>query len=184
MIVKYLKKLLPDAKRLKQNSSFSRIQKYSLNPLIWHVNRRSIARGAAIGLFIAFLPIPIQMLVASILAIVFTANLPIAVALTWITNPFTFLPINYFIYKVGQMITHNESSYHAIPNFELSGQSWHNIIQQFLQWLQGTGKPFLFGLPVVAISASMLGYILIHVIWRLAIYYHVRKRKHRSYNLL
>lgn len=179
MMARNLRKLLPDAKRFKQDSGLSRIQGHLLNPLLWHINRKSITRGVAIGLLIAFVPLPAQMLLAAILAICFTANLPIAIALTWITNPLTFLPINYFIYKVGQLILHDVSTYHVVPDFEFSAKTWQDIIQQFLQWLHSAGKPFLVGLPVVAISASIIGYVLVHVMWRLAIYWYVRKRKQR-----
>lgn len=183
MITRYLKKWLPDAKRLKHNSGLSRIQGYLLNPLLWHINRKSIARGAVIGLLVAFLPLPGQMLLAAILAIGFTANLPIAIALTWVTNPFTFLPINYFIYKVGQFIIHDESNHHVIPDFEFLGQSWKHILQQLLQWLQSAGKPFLVGLPIVAMSVSVIGYVFVHVTWRLVIYWYIRKRKKNRQNL-
>jgi uncharacterized protein (DUF2062 family) len=176
MIQRYLKRLLPDAQQLKQDSSLSIIRAYLLNPLLWRINRRSIAKGVAIGLFLAFVPLPIQMLLAALLAIIFSANLPIAVALTWVTNPFTFLPINYFIYKVGQRLLGNLSAYQAIPDFEFSKQSWQDIIQQFFQWLQSAGKPFLIGLPVVAISASVLGYVLTHLIWRALLYWRVKKK--------
>jgi uncharacterized protein (DUF2062 family) len=176
MIKRYLKKLLPRAQQLKQNSNLSIIGCYLFNPLLWRINRHSIARGVAIGLFLAFVPLPIQMLLAALLAILFSANLPIAVALTWITNPFTFLPINYFIYKVGQRLLGNSSAYQAIPDFEFSKQSWQDIIQPFFQWVQSAGKPFLTGLPVVAISASILGYVLTHLIWRALIYWHLKKK--------
>lgn len=179
MITRHLKKWLPKANGLTQDSSLSRLQDYLLNPLLWHVNRRSIARGVAIGLLVAFLPLPLQMLVAAILAIFFTANLPIAIALTWITNPFTFLPINYFIYKVGELIIRDGSTYQTI-NFQFFSQSWQNITQQLLQWIQHAGKPFLVGLPIVAISASIVGYMLIQVIWRLVVYWDLHKRKKRA----
>jgi uncharacterized protein (DUF2062 family) len=183
-IIRRLKRWLPDVKRLGQEPGLSRIQGYVLNPLLWQFNRKSVARGAAIGLFIAFLPLPLQMWVAAILAIVFIANLPIAIALTWVTNPFTFLPINYFIYKVGQLIIHDGSSYHIVSDFKFSGQSWQNALQQFFHWLHTVGKSFLVGLPVVAIGGSIIGYTFVQVMWRLVIYWRLcRRKKIKWFNL-
>ena len=180
MIVKYLKKILPDPNRFTHESGLKSVRGYLLNSLLWQINRKSIAKGVAIGLLIAFVPLPFQMLFAALLAICFSANLPIAVVLTWITNPLTFLPINSFIYKVGQWILHDTSYYHTLPVFDFSGKSWSDIIQQFFQWMHVAGKPFLVGLLVVAISASILGYTLVQLVWRLAIYWylHLRKKRH------
>jgi len=63
-----------------------------------------VSWGAALGMFIALLPIVgIQMYVASALWLVcryalrFRWNLPIAIALVWLTNPVTVIPV-YFVY--------------------------------------------------------------------------------------
>ncbi len=175
-IKKYLQKILTNNGGIANHASLSKINPYLLNPLLWHINRRSISKGVAIGFLIAFLPIPMQMLVAAILAVMFRANLPIAIVMTWITNPITFFPINFFIYKVGELFVSNDG-YHTIQDFEFKDKSWDNIASQFLQWLQSIGKPFLIGLPIVAISSSIIGYFLVHFIWRLSFYYRIKKRK-------
>ncbi|MDF2941129.1 MAG: hypothetical protein K0R66_1771 [Gammaproteobacteria bacterium] len=176
---KKLKQWLPDAERFAQDSSLSRIRHILFNPLVWHINRRSIARGTAIGLLIAFVPLPMQMLLAAVLSIFSRANLPIAVALTWVTNPFTFLPINYVIFKVGEFVLNDHSAYRVMQSFEFKDKSWHDIAMQFVTWLQSIGKPYLIGLPVVAIASSVLGYFVIETIWRLTIYQKLKYRKER-----
>jgi hypothetical protein len=64
-----------------------------------HAPVGEVSWGAAIGMFIALLPIVgIQMYVAATLWLIcrylfrFRFNLPIAMALVWITNPVTVLP--------------------------------------------------------------------------------------------
>ncbi|WP_159217560.1 DUF2062 domain-containing protein, partial [Klebsiella pneumoniae] len=71
------------------------------NPNLWCLNRRSAAGAFAVGLFMAFVPLPSQMIMAAGLAIVLGVNLPLSIALVWITNPITMPVIFYFTYKLG-----------------------------------------------------------------------------------
>ena len=81
------------------------------------MNRRSVSVACAIGLFCAFIPIPFQMILAAGLAIIVRCNLPIAVALVWITNPITMPPLFFLAYKMGAFLT----DVHLGPfEFELS----------------------------------------------------------------
>ncbi|MFT4570750.1 MAG: hypothetical protein ACI8TX_000396 [Hyphomicrobiaceae bacterium] len=61
-----------------------------------------IARGAAVGLFVAFTPtMGAQMVIAAAIATAFGASRPTALVPVWITNPATMLPIYLFTYRVG-----------------------------------------------------------------------------------
>lgn len=96
-----LQKWFPHSEHFKHHPSLKRFGKGLHEPGLWHLNRRSVARAFAIGLFVAMLPIPFQMVVAALLAIILTANLPISVALVWLTNPATMPLIFYGSYWVG-----------------------------------------------------------------------------------
>ncbi len=62
----------------------------------------AIARGAAIGVFVAFTPLQgFQMILAVALATAWNANRVIAAALVWITNPLTIVPLYGLCYWVG-----------------------------------------------------------------------------------
>ena len=56
---------------------------------LWHPCRNSVAGALSIGLFCAMLPIPFQMLLAGLASVRAKANIPIAMAACWVTNPFT-----------------------------------------------------------------------------------------------
>ena len=101
---KTIQKLLPDHNKIKQNKTLSIFGDMLHDANLWHLNRRS-ARGAfAVGLFWAFIPVPFQMLLSAAIAIPFRVNLPLSVALVWITNPLTMAPIFYFNYLVGYLV--------------------------------------------------------------------------------
>ena len=71
---------------------------------LWHPCRDSVASGLAIGLFASQLPIPGQMLLAGIWSVPFRANIPIALAACWVTNPITQIPIVLFQESFGDFL--------------------------------------------------------------------------------
>lgn len=59
------------------------------NRELWHPCRETVSSGLSVGLFMAMLPIPGQMLLAAIVAMKIRGNVAIAVASCWVTNPAT-----------------------------------------------------------------------------------------------
>jgi len=104
---KTLQKWMPDPERVRRIPSLQRFGHWLHEPGIWHLNRHSVARAFAIGLFIAMIPIPGQMVIAGLLAIRLTANLPFSVALVWLTNPFTMPFLFYGTYWLGSRLIGN-----------------------------------------------------------------------------
>jgi uncharacterized protein len=68
----------------------------------WRFTRRSVPRGVAVGLWVGiFALIPgIQIIGSALLSLPFRANIPVAAAMTFLTNPFTtpfLLAASYFV---------------------------------------------------------------------------------------
>ena len=99
-----LRKLLPSHEKIKEQKLLKIFGKLLHKREIWSSSRRKILGGVFIGIFIAFVPIPLQMLIVALLAIIFNVNLPIAILLVWITNPITMPFIYYFEYELGNFI--------------------------------------------------------------------------------
>ena len=63
------------------------------------------ARGVAVGIFSGSFPFfGLQSLMGVLLASWFKGNHLMAVAATWISNPFTYVPLYWFNYKIGLML--------------------------------------------------------------------------------
>ena len=99
-----LRKLIPSREKMREISALGPVVHLFNRPELWHFNRRGVSGAAFIGLFSAFIPVPSQMLLAAIIAIVARVNLPISVALVWITNPITIPPMIYGSYRVGAWV--------------------------------------------------------------------------------
>ena len=151
-----IKRIFPKLDSVKEEKILKVFGPAVLQPNLWHINKKSVSRGFAIGAFCAFLPIPgIQMILAAFLSITFAANLPLAVILTWITNPFTYIPIVYFAIKIGGIFINAESTY------EIKSEQV-NIFTDLMQYWE----PLFFGSFILSIISSLLSYILIRVYWR------------------
>ncbi|MBX3725610.1 MAG: DUF2062 domain-containing protein [Xanthomonadales bacterium] len=71
-------------------------------PFLWSFKRAYVLRALYVGSILAFLPLyGFQFLLAFALALAFRANLTLTVALQFITNPFTILPIFGFTLWLG-----------------------------------------------------------------------------------
>jgi uncharacterized protein (DUF2062 family) len=101
---RFLRRIMPDHRVMREHPHLQRFGQRLAEPRLWHLNRRSIAFGLAVGLFVAFMPILGQMFVAAALAILVRVNLPIAVMAVWVTNPVTIAPIYFFSYRLGAYI--------------------------------------------------------------------------------
>ncbi len=131
----FLRRYLPSNSSLREHSALQPLGTLLQNPQIWHLHRRSVSGAFFIGLFCAFLPVPFQMLIAATLAVFTRCNLPISVALVWVTNPVTFAPMFYFAYKLGAWLLG------AVPTATSEHMDWSWLSSQASQiW-----KPLLLG---------------------------------------
>jgi len=153
---KLIKRFTPNPDSLKSHKHLSFLSAFLGSPNLWHLNRHSVARAFFVGLFCAFLPLPFQMVIAAMIAIPFRANIPISVALVWISNPLTMGPLYYACYLVGDFVLGGTGTTFA---FELS---WDWV----LNGMQLIWKPFLLGCLIIGLSSGVLGYFAIKAYWR------------------
>ncbi|MEE8057452.1 MAG: DUF2062 domain-containing protein [Pseudomonadales bacterium] len=153
---KFIKRFVPDPDWVKKQQSLRLLGDWLHDPNLWHLNRHSVATATFIGLFVAFIPLPTQMIIAALMAILLRANLPISVILVWITNPLTIAPIYFLAYKVGTAITGSEPSQFA---FELSWK-WLS------QGLANSWQPFILGCVLCGLFFGLLGSAVVRWAWR------------------
>lgn len=162
-----LQRYLPDFHELRQRRGVRVLGRLLDDPFLLHLNRRSVAGGVAIGLFVAFLPLPLQMLMAAGLAIVIRVNLIIAVVLVWVSNPLTMAPMFYFSYIVGTWL--------------IGPPVFHTGFEPTLAWfwseLRAIWRPLLLGSTVVGGVVAMAAYGVVNLLWRL---YIIRALAHRA----
>lgn len=126
----------------------------------------SIARGAALGTFVALTPtVGIQMFLVTILALPLRANIPIPLALVWLSNPLTVIPMYYCYYWLGTLVLGLETRGYRALAMRFSEQMRAMGSQGPLASLQTLGAEVLWPLmvgsvilaTVLAIPAYQIG---------------------------
>ncbi|MDD5035384.1 MAG: DUF2062 domain-containing protein [Methylococcaceae bacterium] len=166
---KILKRYLPDPERIKSIKALDFLGDRLHSPNLWHLNRRSVSWGFAIGLWSMYTPLPAQMVLSAVLAIFFNANLPISVALVWITNPLTWIPLYYLAYKLGAVTL-------GVSYFDF--QEFSQLFAIDTIW--HLGAPLLVGCLILMHAGMVLGYVGIQLYWRRMVTHRWTLRKFRD----
>lgn len=151
-------KLVKIGRKVKKSPFLNKYFPKFKDPVYWAGDRMSFARAGFIGMFCMMLPVPFQMLLGSILAYSVRANIPLATALAWITNPLTMGPIWYGGYRFGTWLLNSSSSdtiSNQTQNIPLASSQW------FSEVFPQIWQPFFLGNIVMGLILGSLLYTLI-----------------------
>ncbi len=186
MARKLFKRFTPSPETIREHKSLQRIAHWLHDPNLFHLNRFSVSLAMFIGLFAAMVPLPAQMLIAAALAIWWRANLPISVALVWLSNPMTMPPLVYISYKLGTLVLgrdpnhahersfsawmqQSEQMCDALGLWDCSSAWLHWLVSGFDQLWHPFLKPFLIGSILTGLIAGALGFIIVRILWRVQV---------------
>ena len=112
---------------------------------------RALARGIATGVFAGCFPfIGFQTILGVVLATLLRGNKLAAVAGTWISNPFTYVPIYFFNFKVGQLLL----GWQDLSGDRLEIDSWATVVESGLV----VSATLLVGCFAVGLVAAVCAY--------------------------
>ncbi|MEL7535453.1 MAG: DUF2062 domain-containing protein [Pseudomonadota bacterium] len=139
------------------------------NPKLFSVQRRNVVRAVAIGVFCAWIPLPVQFVAATLAAVALRANVAVAAITTLFTNPITMAPMYYLAYRVGQTLLGQ-----PIGRFRFEF-SWDWFTGEFVELWQ----PLLVGCLLLGTAASLLAMLTLDVVWRVSVAATVKARRLR-----
>lgn len=125
-----------------------------------------LALGFAVGIFVAWTPtIGLQMLLAALLTWLCRANKLIAIAVVWISNPYTALPIYWFNYLVGYWCVGGEKVNWAWFDTLLTRPEPNMGFSAYLSYayhkMTEVAYPLILGSCLVGIVLALVSYPLI-----------------------
>ncbi len=167
MARKFFKRYMPRPEVIREHRSLQMLGTWLHDPNLFHLNRYSVSVAFFIGLVVAFIPMPMQMLLAGSVAIWWRANLPISVALVWITNPLTMPAIYFGTYKFGAWMLGERPARLAFePTME-----W------FTTELANIWQPLLLGSITAGLLIGTLALLIVRLLWRLQVSLRWRARR-------
>ena len=166
MIRKVLKKTSSRSEKLDKF-----LDKYNLSREFFGVSRRSITKGIWIGLFWGFIPMPMQMVAVVLTTFAFRFNVPIAIAMVWLSNPITMPPMYYMEYVTGNFLLGQE----GVEGIELTLEWFSENFDEIL-------IPLYVGTSFYSVVVSTLIYFAVNWLWIKSVHEEKkeRKAKHRS----
>lgn len=176
---KFLRKYLPDAHTVRSSRLVAPFSGWLHHPNLWHLNRRSVPGAVAIGLFCGLIPGPLQMLGTLLLAIPLRKNIPVALLVTFYTNPFTIVPLYVLAYEYGKLLLGATPGDVPLEPFLWDWSDLHGSLRELVGWMLGLGKPLALGLPALALTLAVLGYFGMGLAWRLYVVAAWRARARR-----
>ncbi len=129
------------------------IEKYNIPRAYLSTNRKNISKGVFIGLFFGFIPMPMQMLAVVAVMPFAKFNVPIAISMVWLSNPFTMPAMYYMEYLTGSFFLGTE-----VTHVELT-----------MEWFSSNMKnifiPLYVGTLFYSVTVSTAMYFLINFLW-------------------
>ncbi len=170
----WLKKQLPTRESVQHNRWLKWLGPALYHPRLWHMSRKGLALGLAIGIFFGFLIPVAQIPFSAATAVLLRANLPVAMGSTLVTNPVTFGPVYYAAYKLGVKLVGEpptvaqnaqEVLAQAPDPVKQEARSLGQQLARFWTYLTGVGKPLVVGLVIFAVTGGLVVYALTSLIW-------------------
>jgi len=156
---------MPTRETLVASPMLRPVARHLLAPALWRTQHESVARGVAVGVFWAFVIPFAQILFAAAHCVWWRANIPVAAAVTFVTNPFTLGFWLWLAYGLGSTVV-------DAPPPVMPGEG-----ASVWDWLLSVGWPAVIGMGMFAVGGALGSYLLIKLGWRLRIAWKRRGRR-------
>src|SRR6185437_8113426 len=132
------------------------------HPSLWRMNRRSVPRGVAVGLFVAIIIPFMHTFIAALLAIPTRANVAVAAIFTLAVNPITIPPMYYAAYRIGSWELHHDAT---LLN-PAAAERFSSELSRLLFWVHHASGPIALGILTIAAILAATGYFAAALGWR------------------
>src|SRR5690554_1293238 len=102
---RFFRKITPRNETLRNHWAMRPFVRFLGDPRLWSLQRRTVAPAFGAGIAICFVPLPIHIPLAALIAIVCRINVPAIMVAIALVNPLTVVPVYFLAYKIGVLVT-------------------------------------------------------------------------------
>lgn len=148
-------------RKLKTSPTMRWFARHFLDKRVWKPTQHTFSGGMAVGTFITLQLLPIQMPAATILAAIFRVNIPIAIAMCWVSNPVTMAVLVPLEYQVGKWVMDLIGD---VPTTPFPTKFPDDVMEMWLA-MREHAPVMLFGGLVLGAVLIPISYIITYVSW-------------------
>jgi uncharacterized protein len=167
--IRYLK----HPRKLRERPLMRWFARHFLDKRVWKPTQFTMSGGMAVGTFITMQLLPIQMPTATILSAIFRVNIPIALAMCWLSNPFTLPILVPLEYAVGKWFL---SLYTTVPTTPFPDHLPDSAVEAWMVLKEHAPVMLVGGIVLGAIFA-VLAYLFTWGAWELHHRHEIAKRR-------
>ncbi len=154
-------RFLKHPRKLRDRPVMRWFARHFLDKQVWKPTQHTLAGGTAVGMFVTLQLLPIQTPSAVILAAIFRVNIPIAIALCWLSNPFTIPFLAWLEYAVGKWFL---ALYTTVPATPFPKQLPDSMVDAWVVLREHAPVMLMGGILVGAVGA-LISYVASWGVW-------------------
>lgn len=149
-------RFLKHPRKLRNRPVMRWFARHFLDKRVWRPTQHTLSGGMAVGMFVTLQLLPIQTPAAVLLSAIFRVNIPIAIALCWLSNPFTFVFIGGLEYAIGKWFL---ALYTSVPTTPFPSELPDSMVDAWVV-LKEHAPVMLMGGILLGALVSLTSYIL------------------------
>jgi uncharacterized protein (DUF2062 family) len=174
-IITWIKAHVPEREKLEKHRWLAPFAHLIFRSELWRMTRRSVPRGVALGLFVGVMIPFAHFVVAMFVAVFVRANIPAAMAATFVGFPVIYVFLVALAYRIGEWMLHVDAMTGIQP---ITETMQHTQTDHLLKQITGAGLDTALGLFVIATVLACVGYVVTSVAWRFWIAHKRQNRLH------
>jgi len=159
--MRWLTRHIPTRETIHEHRLLRPFAPHLTNAALWRMNRRSVPRGVAIGLFVGMIIPFMHTVIAALLAIPARANVAVAAVFTLVVNPLTIPPMYYAAYRIGSWELHHDGSI-VDP---AAAERFSGELSRLLFWIHHASGAIALGILTLAAISATIGYLCSALVW-------------------